>query len=538
MTAIHLHRRGFVPAVCAGILAVVSAGLPAGAARSETPVRGGTLTAVLQPEPTTLTSILNNNFPNAIVTANVFDGLATYDETFAPRPGLAESWDVAADGLAITFHLRKGVKWHDGHPFTATDVRYSVLELWRKFHSRGHTTFAAVTDVETPDDSTAVFRLSHPSLVILSALSAAESPVLPSHLYEGTDFLTNPCNDRPIGTGPFVFKNWKRAQYVELIRNPDYWAAGKPYLDRVIIRAIPDGGARAAALETGEVLYAPFDAVPLGDVERLKTNPDLVVDTHGYDFQSQLLMIEFNLANPYLSRPGVREAIAHAIDRKVLIDTVWYGLGRPASTAVPSQLSRFHAPDVSGHGFDPAAAERLLDEAGLPRRSGGIRFALTIDPLPFNSGFRNSAEYIRQNLRRVGIDVTVRTQDLPTYLRRIYTDYNFDMLLTQFSPMADPEMGLFRVLLSTNRVRGVPNTQASGYDSPEADALIRSITLERDPEARAALFHQLQRVLHRDLPILPLVEMQHVTVRSRKVMGINVSPDGALASFRDVWLSP
>lgn len=525
--------------LCRAIVRAVLVSTLAGTAvRGETPVRGGTLVSVIQPEPTTLTSVLNNNYPNAVVTANVFDGLAAYDENFTPQPGLAESWDVAQDGLSITFHLRKGVKWHDGHPFTARDVRYSVLELWKKFHSRGRTTFAAVADVETPDDGTAVFRLMHPSLVIFSALSTAESPVLPAHLYEGTDFLSNPHNDRPVGTGPFMFKDWKRAQYIELVRNPDYWIAGRPYLDRVIIRNIPDGGARAAALETEEVLYAPFDAVPFGDVERLRKAPGLVVDTRGYDFQSQFLMMEFNLSNPYLSHVKVRRAIAHAMDLRGLIDTVWYGFARPATGPVPSQLGRFYASDVTRYPFDPARAERLLDEAGFPRKAGGIRFAISQDFLPFNSAFKNSSEYIRQNLKRVGIDMTVRAQDLPAYLRRIYTDYNFDTLLTQFSPMADPEMGLFRVLLSTNRVRGVPNTQASGYNSPEADALIRNITLERNPAARADLFRELQRVVQRDIPILPLTEMQHITVRNHKVKGTNVSPDGALASFRDTWISP
>lgn len=520
------------------LISLVAVAFPPAFAQSEGPVRGGTLVAIIQPEPTTLVSIVNNNYPNAFISANIFDGLVTYDGTFTPRPSLAESWDVAPDGLSITFHLRKGVKWHDGYPFTSKDVRYSVLELWKKFHSRGRTTYAAVEDVETPDDYTAVFRLRHPSLVVFSALSAAESPVLPSHIYEGSDFLKNPQNNKPIGTGPFVFKEWQKGQYIELERNPNYWDPARPYLDRVIVRNIPDASSRAAALETGEALYAPFDAVPFADVERLRKIPSLTVDTRGYDFMSQFLMIEFNLSNPYLSNLKVRQAIAHAIDVKGLIDTVWYGMARPATGPVPSQLNKFYTGDVPRHAFDPAQAERLLDEAGFPRKADGVRFTISQDFLPFNDAFKNTSYYIRQNLKRVGIEMTVRAQDLPAYLRRIYTDYDFDTLLTQFSPMAYPEMGLFRVLLSTNHVRGIPNMQASGYSSPEADALMSQISLERDPAVRSELFRRLQNVVQRDLPILPLTEMQHVTIRSARLNGVNVGPDGALASFRDVWISP
>lgn len=519
-------------------LAFFLVGAVAGAsAQSESPVPGGTLIAVLEPEPFALVSIVNNNYPLAIVTANVFDGLVTYDANFQPRPSLAESWEVAPDGLSITFHLRRGVKWHDGKDFTSKDVSFSALDLWKKFHPRGRSTFVAVDDVETPDDYTAIFRLKHPSLVIFSALSAAESPIMPRHLYEGTEPLKNPYNSKPVGTGPFVFKEWKKGQYVELGRNPNYWNTGKPYLERVIFRSIPDAASRTAALETGEIQYAPFDAVPFADVDRLRKIPDLVVDTRGYEFQSQFLMLEFNLKNPYLSNLKVRQAIAHAIDRRGLIDTVWYGFAKPATGPIPSNLTRFYTADVEQYPFDRATAEKLLDEAGFPRKADGVRFTITQDFAPTSEGHKVSAEYVRQNLKQVGIELDIRTQDMATYTRRVYTDYAFDTQLGQYSAMIDPEMGLFRKLLSTNYIKGVPNMNASSYASPETDALIKSIRAEADAGRRADLFRQLQRGVQRDLPFLSLTEMQHVTVYSASLKGINTSPDGALASFRDVWIA-
>ena len=174
-----------------------------------TPVRGGTLHAIVQPEPTVLTSTVNNGYPNGVVSANVYDGLLTYDEALNPQPGLAERWEVSPDGLRLTFHLRRGVKWHDGVDFTSADVQYNVMEVWKKVHSRGRITFAPVESVETPDKYTAVLKLAHPSLVILSALNAVESQLLPRHLYEGTDIYKNPHNLAPVGTGPFKFKEWR-----------------------------------------------------------------------------------------------------------------------------------------------------------------------------------------------------------------------------------------------------------------------------------------------------------------------------------------
>lgn len=498
--------------------------------------RGGTLVTVIQPEPSTLSSVVNNNYANGSVSANVYDGLLRYDETMAPRPALAESWEVAEDGKSILFRLRRGVKWHDGADFTSADVRFSALELWKKIHARGRVTFASLDDVEVPDDHTAIFHLRAPAPVILSALNAAESQVQPKHIYENIDVLRNPANNAPIGTGPFVFKEWKKGQYIVLERNPNYWEAGKPYLDRIIFRIIPDEASRAAALETGEVQYAPFTAVPLSDVARLRSDPNLAVETRGYAFQSHVFLIDFNLKRPIFADIRVRRAVAHAIDRKGLIDTVWYGLGNPAISPIPSQLTRFHNPDVPRYDFDPGLAEKLLDEAGYPRKQDGIRFTFYQDYIPFGEVYRNAAEYMRGNLKRVGIDLVVRGQDYPTWAKRVYSDYDFDTDTNTVAVMMDPEMGLPRLLLSTNYVRGVPTSNNSGYDNPEADRVIKALQVEPDEAKRKALFGQLQTIAMTDLPLLPLSEMRHITVYNRKVHGLATTPDAALASLSDVWI--
>ena len=144
--------------------------------------------------------------------------------------------------------------WHDGAPFTSADVAWSLMNVWKTLHGRGRATYANVERADTPDARTVVLHLSQPSPAIMNALAAAESQVLPRHRYEGTDVLTNPLNNAPVGTGPFRFKEWRRGSAVVVERNPDYWDAGKPYLDAIVMRFIPDGAGRSAALETGEAL--------------------------------------------------------------------------------------------------------------------------------------------------------------------------------------------------------------------------------------------------------------------------------------------
>ncbi|SMH61360.1 ABC transporter substrate-binding protein [Azospirillum agricola] len=530
--------RPFVRPFALAALAFGLAALPlqAGAQQAAAPVRGGTLIATIEPQPSVLTTAFNNQYANAALSTNVYDGLLSYAEDLSVRPSLAESWEVAPDGLSITFKLRHGVKWHDGVEFTSDDVKFSALEVWKKTHPRGRLTFASLQDVETPDRYTAVFRLSAPSLVILSALNAAESQILPKHVFEGAPIQTNPATSRPVGTGPFRFKDWKKGQYVELERNPDYWDEGKPYLDRVIFKAIPDTASRAAALETGEVQYAPYDAVPFGDVARLRKDPNLRFETRGYDYHSQFYILEFNLRNPILANDKVRKAVAHAVDKAKLVETVWYGLGKPSTGPIPASVKTFYTSDVQRYDFDVAAANRLLDEGGYPRKADGIRFALNLDFTAVGDVTSHSAEFIRQNLKAVGIDAKLNSTDDPTYLRKVYKDYSFDLNLLQISPLIDPQMGLFRLYWTKAQAPGVPYVNASSYSSPAMDGIIEAIRVESDADKRKLLFHDLQRQAMNDLPLVPLFDMQHFTFYNRKVHGINTTPDGAISSLKNVWI--
>jgi len=504
---------------------------------ASSPLRGGVLRAVVQPEPVTLNPGYNNSYVNGVVATNVLEGLLSYDRNHQAKPGLATRWQVSPDALTLRFDLRQGVTWHDGKPFTSADVRYSALEVWKKVHPIGRNIFADLEDVQTPDDHTAVFRFKRPSLVVLNFLNAQGSPVLPRHLYEGTDVLNNPLNLKPVGTGPFRFKEWRPGQSIELVRNDSYWDAGKPYLDGIVFRIIPDAAARVAALEAGEVDYVPWDSVPLADLERLRASPALRVEYQGYTWQSNYLVLEFNLRHEALSKPEVRHAIAHAIDRPGLTKTVWYGLGTPSTSAIPSTLKPFYTTqDVPQYPFDPALANRLLDQAGYPRKADGVRFAIHIDYAPFNQNFGRHAEYIKQNLKRVGIQVEVRNQDLASYLKRVYTDYDFDIHTTRWAPYIDPQLGGLRQFWSQAISKGTPWQNASGYANPEIDAVIEKIRYAPAQAQRQAAFKDFQRIAQRDLPAMALYEEKNFTVRNQRVRGLSDDADASQAALKNVWL--
>ncbi len=523
---------GIALAAAVGLLGSLSV-----SAQQQTPVRGGTLVAAVNPAPTQMNTTFHNQYANAVVSSNIYDGLFSYDDKQNRVPVLATGLKVSPDGLAITIALRKGVKWHDGVEFTSADVRYSFLEVLQKVHPRGRVTFAAIKDVETPDKYTAILRLDRPAPVILSALNTAEAQILPKHLYEGTDVRTNPQNAKPIGTGPFRFKEWKKGQYVELERNPDYWDKGKPYLDRVIFRQIADPATRAAALETGEIQYLPFAGVPFSDVARLRARPDLAFDQRGYAYNAQIYYVAFNLKRAPFDNVKVRQAIAHALDKQGLINTVWYGLSQPADGPVPKALSRFFTNDKPKYAFDRRKAEQLLDEAGLPRKEGGIRFSFELELSPSGDAFVPAGEYIRQNLRAVGIDVRPKASEPSSYLKKVWTNYEFDAIVNGFSTLFDPEMGLTRLYWSKAVSPGVPYITAWGYENAEIDKVIEGYQKESDDGKRVKLFHQLQQIALRDLPLIPIMDAPFFTLYSKKLHGIDFGPDGSRSSFRDAWLS-
>ena len=371
------NRRHFL-GLAGATIGAASLGRPFAALAQGAPQRGGTVTMLLAAEPPVITTIAHTAYNSVIVSPKTTEGLLDYDFELAPRPALATEWEVSPDGLAYTFKLRPGVKWHDGAPFTAADVVYSISAV-KEAHPRGRNTFANLTAIEAPDDLTVRLVLAKPAPYLLTALAASETPIVPKHLYEGGNPAESAVNSAPVGTGPFRFTEWVRGSHIVFERNPDYWDAPKPYVDRLVVMFIPDISARTIAIETGEIDIAPQSPIPFNELERLQALPHLGFEWNGYQYANGISRVEFNLEKPYFQDVRVRRAFAHTIDREVILNVAQYGVGQTISGPISRNLTRWFVPDLPSHEIDTAKAERLLDEAGLPRDGDGIRLRISHD---------------------------------------------------------------------------------------------------------------------------------------------------------------
>lgn len=524
-------RRNFLLASVA--LTVASAArLPAFAA----PVRGGTATLLLSAEPPVLTTIANTAFNSVYVSPKVIEGLLTYDFELNPQPLLAKEWSVSPDGLTYTFRLRDGVKWHDGKAFTSADVAFSIKTL-KEVHPRGRNTFLNLVDVETPDPLTAILKLSKPAPYLITALASSETPIVPRHIYEGTKVAENPANLAPIGTGPFKFKEWVRGSHLVYERNPDYWDQPRPYLDQLIVRFIPDAAARSIAIETGEIDLAPSTPVPLSDLERLKEVPGIAFEQRGYQYANGVSRIEFNLERPFFKDIRVRQAFAHVIDRKVILNTINYGYGAAIPGPINPNLAKWYDGDLKTYPIDLAAAEKLLDEAGYPRRSDGVRIRINLDYVPSGETYPRGSEYIRQALAKVGVDATVRSQDFATYTKRIYTDRDFDFAFEGMSNLFDPTVGVQRLYWSKNFKPGVPFSNGSAYSNPKVDALLEAAAIEVDAKKRVDQWREIQQILVEDLPAIDIASQPELTIYNKRITDHTVGGEGVSGSLAHAYVT-
>jgi peptide/nickel transport system substrate-binding protein len=510
-------------------------------ALAQTPKQGGTLVMCVEPDPPTLAAYINTAQPVGEVACHVYDGLCEYNFDLKPIPSLATSWTASSDGKTIAFKLRKGVKWHDGTPFTSADVQFSVMEVLKKHHPRGINTFRQLEAIDTPDDSTAVFHFKLPSPYVWVALSGYESPIIPKHLFAGTDVMTSKYANAPVGTGPFKFVEWQRGQYIRLDRNADYWRPQEPYLDRIVVRYIANAETRSASMQTGEIEYAAYGAIPYFDVARLDKAPGIASTTRGYEMQNPIVQLDFNTRTKPFSDVRVRQAIAYAIDRKFVIDHIWFGFGKPATGPISSNLAPtgFYTPDVKNYNVPNGIeiANKLLDEAGYPRKTGGTRFEIVHDITPYGEVWQRFGEYVKEALGKLGIGVTLRYEDVPTWLRRIYTNYDFQMTSNWLNTFGDPVIGVDRQYSSWSIKKGTVFVNDSGWSTPQTDKLMEEAAVEPDQKKRAALYHRFQKLVVEAVPVTWIFELHFVTVYNKKFHGLIASPLGDYAPFNGVWLA-
>ncbi|MDR3441033.1 MAG: ABC transporter substrate-binding protein [Telmatospirillum sp.] len=498
------------------------------------PTRGGTMNIIVQPEPPILQLGLNQQAPTQMVAGKIYQGLLTYDQKLNPLPSLAKSWDISPDGLTYTFHLQEGVKWHDGKPFTAKDVVFSTTKFLPEVHPRARASFAHCETITAPDDHTVVFKLKEPFPSFLYAFEVSAAPIVPAHIYEGTDFRNNPANATPIGTGPFKLQEWVKGSFIHLVRNDDYYKPGRPYLDGIYFRVIPDAASRALALESGQVDESQYNDIEPFDVASLKKAPNLEMTTAGYEFDAPVSWIEINHRVKPLDDKRFRQALMYAIDRDFIRDKIWFGLGRVATGPVNSRTRQFE-PDVPKYSKDLAKARALLDDMGLKPDANGVRTHLRFLVMPYGETWQRLAEFIKVSLRQIGVDITLENTDVAGWVQKV-SNWDFDLTSNFLYQYGDPALGVSRTYVSSNIRKGVMFSNTMGYSNPKVDDLFAAAAKENDPVKRQAAYSEMQRLVVEDVPVVWLLEMEFPTFVNKKFKNVITTGLGVIDSYDEVFM--
>jgi peptide/nickel transport system substrate-binding protein len=487
-----------------GSLAAAIAGLAAAGCTPPERTRPETsLVVAEESDPGTFNPAITTSDDVHRVTDQIFNGLVGLDAELNPVPELATSWDVVDEGRTYTFHLRPDVVWHDGTPFSSADVKFTFEEALLKFHSRARAALSPiVAGIDAPDPQTVVFRFRQPYGPFLQRLDVVEAPILPKHAFAGRDIGSTPAKLAPVGTGPFEFVTYEKGQVVELKRNPRYFRRGFPRLDRLIFRVLPSTTRPVAALEHRDVDFVP--SVPPADFARLNNLAGITVaestGASGSAFCQEVLVP--NLTRPPFSVLDVRRAFYTALDRGAIVDRVYFGRGTPSTGPISRHLAWAYSSDVTEYPTDPAAAGRLLDGAGYPRRANGDRLSVS-----FTHPVQASAlgAIVREQLKTVGIDLVLDPLDPTAAVDKIFVRKSFDLGFASFCNGADPEIGVRR-MYSSSSIGPTPFSYGAGYSSPQVDALFDQAARLLDRASRARVYAEIQRWLSDDVPYFWLVD--------------------------------
>jgi peptide/nickel transport system substrate-binding protein len=454
-------------------------------------------------------------------TSNIYSHLVTLDWGVAAGTAaygdLAESWDVSDDGLTYTFHLYEGVLWHDGEPLTSADVKFTFDTMIERSYPYA-AYLRGIVDIATPDDHTVVITLEEPNgafVPMMAQGSVWTGKIYPRHLWEDQDgFDSGPYVNAPIGSGPFIFREWVRGSHVELEANPNYFR-GAPNIDGIVFRVVSDASVARAEFDAGNIVFLPYDyAPPYAEIPLLERDETIqIIHTPSHYSRD----IQFNLEREPLGDRDVREAIAMAIDREAISRLAFAGEWEPAYHAnVESQTDWFNH-DVQFPGFDPEEAERLLDEAGYPRGASGWRFGLSITN-PVFADCTAIMEVLVQQLRSVGIEARWDQYDQGTWFTRVQEgDFDITCYFTRYGPDPDAYAEHFETGGPRNFMR---------YSNPEFDELVARGRTTLAYEERREIYDRIQEILVEDMPYVNLFNESKMSLIRAGWSGFNVQESG------------
>ncbi len=495
--------------------------------------RGGTLVIGTTQKPRHLNSSVQSGIATMSPAAQIFASPLRMDANWKPQPYLAERWELSPDNRSVTLHLRKDAVFHDGHPITAEDVKFS-LETVRDNHPF-KSMYAPLNAVTIADPHTAVVRLAEPHPALLLAMSTSLTPIIPKHVFgTGADVKTHPRNASPVGSGPFRLVEFKPGQHLILERFDRFFLKDRPRLDRVILKEYKDPGSMLLAFESGEV-----DALQMvsgsRDIARARKVAGSQVVFPAAPATGSLVWLAFNLKNAKLADRRVRQAISYAIDRKHLIDVLLAGVPKRATGPIASS-SPYYSGDVEHYDLNLAKATQLLDAAGLKPGANGMRFALEIDNPPGFADLRTTHEYLKPALAKVGIDVKLRASpDFPTWARRV-ASLQFEATIDGVWNWGDPVIGVHRTWLSSNIRPGVIWSNTQSYANKRVDELLAAAGVEMNMARRKALYKEMQRIVVDDCPVAFLAESAWAEAYSARVVDPPKGIWGVIDSLNDTGM--
>ncbi|MDI3546411.1 MAG: peptide/nickel transport system substrate-binding protein [Halanaerobiales bacterium] len=463
------------------------------------------------------------------VTQQIYDTIVQYKPgTTEVIPGLAKEWEVSDDGLRWTFYLREGVKFHDGNPVNAEAIKWN-FDRWRlvdhPYHIGGDFTYYSymfqgfpgiIKEVNAVDEYTVEFVLTEPQAPFLNNLGMVSFGIAsPAAVKKwGEDYFKH-----PVGSGPFKFVEWKKDDRIVLEANEDYWG-GRPYLDKVVFRSIPDNGARYMELQAGTIDM--MDYINPEDVASVKENPELDLVLRP-SFNVGYFAMHQNF--PPFDNVLIRRAFNHAINKENLIGAFYAGLAQPAKNPLPPSLWGYND-EIKDYEYDLEKAKELLAKAGYP---DGFEFDLWYMPVPrpYFPQPKLVAQAIQYYLSQIGVKANLKTVDWGTYLDKYYADELPTYLLGWTGDNGDPDNFLYVLLDQTQN--------NCGYKNDELHEILLEAQRTVDHERRVELYMKAQEIIHNDAPWVPIAHSTPPLVKRSYVKNYIPNPTST-EKFHRVWL--
>lgn len=520
----HIGRREFVQALAAATALFTFGGSTARAlAAAETraadidaqakPRHGGTLNVALTGQPDQFDPATSTVYTSVQIYDNIFDNLVQMDAHGNFTPGLATRWRQL-DSKTWEFDLVRDAVFHNGEHFTAHDVAYTISRILNPATGSSQIAdFNQIKRVEVVDNYTVRFHLKAPYGPLLTSLAIA------AYIQNEKAVKTLDPRRHPVGTGPFMFKEWVINDHITLVRNPHYWRQGGPYVDRIVFRGSPVDESRLAALQSGEFNWV--DAVPLQDVKRLRgsKNPVYLTSSNAGNPDFLGMVVE----RPPFNNKKLRQAIAWAVDKRAILAVAYFGVGEVGSQEVGSGNRFYTADDPYRHGPDLAKAQQLVKEAGY-----GSGLKIEYLGLPQYPELLKTGEILKEQLAQIGITMTITQLEVTVWVKRL-TQRQYQITSIYAAGTVDPD-----TFYSEELTRNGPYN-FTGYNNPRLDALVQQARQNTDAAQRKALYSRVRQIVWDDAPyIFAHYETLNYAMNPH-VSGTQILPTLQLF-FKDVWI--